>query len=80
MALGRNGNYIYMYLGYVCNVFYEKKENRGHATPGFLSTRPSRQIPIAQSVPPQMRAALVGTENEVLGPNLARYGSRMRRK
>ena len=26
MALGHNGNNIYMYLGYACNIFYKKRE------------------------------------------------------
>ena len=77
MALGSNGNYICVYIGYVCNVVYEKKRNRENATPSFLSTRLSRPN---RTISTQIRAMLIGTENELLGPNLARYGPRMRRK
>ena len=51
------------------------KENRGHATPGFLHACFHWQIPIAWSVP-----MLAGRKNKPLECNVASYGSRTPRK
>ena len=80
MALGHNGNYIYVYLGYVFNVVYKKKRIEGMLRPVSYLPVPDGRFRSDDRYPPQMRAVFVGTENELLGHNLARYGSRMRRK
>ena len=52
MALGRNGKYIYMYLGYVCNVVYGKKRIEGMLRPVFYLPIPAGRSRSPNRYPP----------------------------